>query len=432
MRIRFLLFFLLFPIIIAAQSTANFDTYANNLAGQGNWLAADGPTDAMRVYNPTGSSGSVYSNSTGNNCTYYSGTFANDQYAEATYTAETTGDKWVGVAVRINPASGGSYYGWVSDGTCSYFVEMNNGTPVPNQYPPYPISGTSWTVNDVVRLEVEGTTIRFYRNGSLDVSMDGDGILTDATLTSGNPGVAGYGTSTSTRLDDWSGAAIGCPSMTGGVIAADQSINSGDNVTAFTSTSSASGGTGTITYSWFRSTATSIPDTTTWTKITDSVRTALDYGTLTASTYFFRKATAATCGTAYSNVLTVTVTTESEGEEVSTLKTFPLNIIRGDQISHDQEYILDGSCANSDSIGRIYYNGTDSVFYSGTEDYQITITSGNTDGKFKMKGQTLAVNDYTKLSHSTLYSIKVDVADTAGEDRHDRARGLAEAAPNSF
>jgi hypothetical protein len=414
MRIRLLFLSLLISYILAAQSTDNFDSYADasNLDAAANWVSVVGETDGLKVYKPA-SDGEVYCTQAGPQICYYTGTFDTDHYSQITITASASG-KWLGVAVSIS-LDGDGYY-WVSDYDYSYYVEVNDGVEDWDTYE----QGVEWQIGHTYKLEREGNEIRFYDNGVLDASMFEDGSTTDATNTGGNPGVVGYGGSTyTTRLDDWVGGDLSCPSMTGGVIAADTLIYSGVDINAFRSTSSASGGTGAIAYSWFRSSSTSVPDTTTWTKIAGEVGTTLDYGTLTTTTYFFRKATALTCGNAYSNVLTVSVIVEGGGETVSLLKTFPLNIIRGDQISHDQEYILDGSSANNDSIGRIYYNCTDSVFYDGAEDYQITITSGNADGKFKMVGKTLAVADNTKLTESTLYSITVDVADTAGTDRHD-------------
>jgi hypothetical protein len=414
MRLKLSLLFVFLSYIVAAQSTDNFDSYANasDLSDAANWVEVIGPADSVgfKIYKPA-SDGELNCNQAGSMVDYYVGTFSADQYSQIVLTASIV-DKFLGVAVRITNT--GSTYCWLSDNSYSYFVEINNET---EDWANMEL-GAAWQVGHTYKLEAEGTTIRFYDNGVLDASMFGDGSTTDATIASGNPGVAGYGGSTSTRADDWQGGNIACPSMTGGVIAADQSISSGENVAAFTSTSSASGGTGTITYTWFRSTATSVPDTTTWTKIAGEVATTLDYGTLTATTYFFRKATAATCGTAYSNVLTVSVTTYGGGDAVSSLKVFPLNIIRGDQISHDQEYILDGACANNDSVGRIYYNCTDSVFYDGAEDYQMTILT-DASGGFKIVGQTLAVSDNTQLNESTLYSITVQVADTAGTNRYD-------------
>ena len=81
------------------------------------------------------------------------------------------------------------------------------------------------------------------------------------------------------------------PALNAGAIGTAQTICAGDAPATLTSTTAASGGTGTLTYQWQSST-----DNSTWTNISGA--TALTYTppTLTASTYYRRNATN-TCGT---------------------------------------------------------------------------------------------------------------------------------------
>jgi len=90
--------------------------------------------------------------------------------------------------------------------------------------------------------------------------------------------------------------------MNAGAIGSDQSITSGATPATLTSTTAASGGIGTITYNWQRST-----NGTTWTNATGT-RTNATYipPALTTTTYFRRQATN-TCGTVETSSVTITV-----------------------------------------------------------------------------------------------------------------------------
>jgi len=97
------------------------------------------------------------------------------------------------------------------------------------------------------------------------------------------------------------------PALAGGTIASSQTINSGADVAAFTSSAAASGGTPAYTYTWQYSTTSYTAGSGSWTNIGSSNSATYDYGTLTQTTYFVRKVMDALNEVAYSNVLTVTV-----------------------------------------------------------------------------------------------------------------------------
>jgi hypothetical protein len=97
-----------------------------------------------------------------------------------------------------------------------------------------------------------------------------------------------------------------------GVIAEDQSICEGDNVTALTSTSGASGD-GTITYQWQLSTA---GESEGFSDIEGATSAAFDPDVISADTWYRREATASLGGTEcteYSNVIKVTVVNFAPG-----------------------------------------------------------------------------------------------------------------------
>ncbi len=134
------------------------------------------------------------------NCTVYNAfTPADNQWAEVTIT-QTGNDAYVGPAVR---GSGTSWYVFYGDTGNRALYRIVSGTPTS-----LASSATGFAVNDVIRLEVEGTTLRAYVNGVLWTS------VTDSSLASGNTGMATWSTSTSGRVDNF----------TADNIAADQSV----------------------------------------------------------------------------------------------------------------------------------------------------------------------------------------------------------------
>ena len=93
------------------------------------------------------------------------------------------------------------------------------------------------------------------------------------------------------------------PALTAGSIAASQTVCAGTAPAPLTSTSAASGSTGTFAYQWESS-----ADNITWAAIGGA--TSADYapGPLAATTYFRRQVRSGACTTTPSNVLTITVT----------------------------------------------------------------------------------------------------------------------------
>jgi hypothetical protein len=87
-----------------------------------------------------------------------------------------------------------------------------------------------------------------------------------------------------------------------GSIAADQTICSGTTPAAFTSTTDASGGTGTISYQWQSGT-----DNTNFTDISGATLATYAPGTLTQSTYYRRKASTSIDGAISTASVKVTV-----------------------------------------------------------------------------------------------------------------------------
>lgn len=195
-------------------------------------------------------------------------TFAADHWSEATISGFASGTTYPGVAVRLD-ASGNGYYIAIDSGN-AYVQRLTGGVEFS-----IATRSTSWANGDVMRLEVVGTTLKVFKNGT-QVGTD----VTDATYSSGQPGLFCYGAAT---VDGWS-ADDGVP--VGPVITADptgQTANAGATA-AFTV--SATGGT--LTYQWQD----------------DSGGSFADIGGATSSTYTTPASTYAMQGRQYRCVVT--------------------------------------------------------------------------------------------------------------------------------
>ena len=92
------------------------------------------------------------------------------------------------------------------------------------------------------------------------------------------------------------------PLVVAGTVAADQTICAGATPAPLTSTTAASGGSGTYAYQWEAS-----PNNVTWTPIAGATGATYAPPALTATTYYRRTVAAGVCAPAISNVVTITV-----------------------------------------------------------------------------------------------------------------------------
>lgn len=123
-------------------------------------------------------------------------TFAADQRVDFTYTALSSFDM-AGPAVRCTVGTGGNAYFFRADGQAG---NNDNGLKklVNGVFTNLAVYTTAVAVNDVIRVEAIGTTIKVYRNGTEIIS------VTDTSLASGQPG--GYyffDNTNTTALDDF-------------------------------------------------------------------------------------------------------------------------------------------------------------------------------------------------------------------------------------
>ena len=80
---------------------------------------------------------------------------------------------------------------WGASTFTGYLLSLDNGTGVDAVVNNSGITiltglGTTWTAGDIARLEVEGTTIRVYKNGGQI------GSVSNGAIASGQPGFCGF------------------------------------------------------------------------------------------------------------------------------------------------------------------------------------------------------------------------------------------------
>ncbi len=116
------------------------------------------------------------------------GTFNDNQYAEITITASATG--YIGVGVRFQSGAH-TGYGVYCNATDIKIIEWAAGTPTTHY------TGSACIGSDVVRLEISGSTLTLKKNGSTVTT------VSDATLTTGRPGLVGNGNQSTTAGDNF-------------------------------------------------------------------------------------------------------------------------------------------------------------------------------------------------------------------------------------
>ena len=137
---------------------------------------------------------------------YTSETFDANQYAEATVKAITSG-VYIGVAVRCSGTdnagnlTGYLFYSDSADGC--YIDKIVSGSFVAS----IAGAGTAFAVNDVIRLEINGSALTAKVNGATRLT------ATDTAISSGRPGIAAYSTGAS-AIDDWTAGNVSSGSAT--------------------------------------------------------------------------------------------------------------------------------------------------------------------------------------------------------------------------
>ena len=180
---------------MALPATDNFNgttgdaltTYSSN------WTINDGGFDIQSSAVAPDAAG-------GDHCAHWNAdTFDDDQYSEITRVA--VGTTWFGVTVRASTSAADTFYIYRASSSAKELNRVLVGARIT-----LASDATGVSVNDVQRIEAEGTTITPMLNGSEDT---GVGAQTDSSISSGAAGIGGFGNSTTTRGDDWEGGDLG-------------------------------------------------------------------------------------------------------------------------------------------------------------------------------------------------------------------------------
>lgn len=118
--------------------------------------------------------------------------FDNDQYSQVVIKA-VSASELIGPGVRLAAPAVATYYGYYGGSVDSYLFKSVAGV-----WTQLGATGGPFAVNDVIRLEVEGTTLRPMKNGV--VSDIGEQV--DASIALGFGGLVGFGMFPTTRATD--------------------------------------------------------------------------------------------------------------------------------------------------------------------------------------------------------------------------------------
>lgn len=131
-------------------------------------------------------------------------TFGNDQYAQITIAAITTGT-YIGPAVRVATSNLTGYRCVAASN--EVLLQLENGGSETG------LGTYTATINvgDVIRLEISGTSLVCKVNGVSRIT------ATNATLTSGRGGVSGYNNAVGVRADDWEASDLSAATGQGSV-----------------------------------------------------------------------------------------------------------------------------------------------------------------------------------------------------------------------
>lgn len=187
---------------VAAESatyTDNFNRTSENPLANGTWTTVTGLAGMRTVSNTIAASSTDDSNY---NASYWSAnSFTDDQFAEATI---KSANRYAGVAVRVSSSANTYYYlrHVATTEVCQLF-KIVSGTPTQlgSDYGTC-VNGT------VIRLEVAGTTLTPYFNGTPQATR------TDSAISSGSAGIWALNSGGNGVIDDWSGGDLAAPVAT--------------------------------------------------------------------------------------------------------------------------------------------------------------------------------------------------------------------------
>jgi hypothetical protein len=180
------------PLITATTQT--LVSYSPNWAF-GYWDAATGSVGDTSVV-VVGPNGCAAARSDGPRVMVYykTGSFPNNQWAQAEVGAGNPASVYLGPALRVSPANGGSGFWAVitPKGSWSVLYALNGSTEKMLLYDSYaPPGSITVTPGDVIKLSITGNVITLQQNGKTLYSRTVPAAA--QVITSGNPGIYVHG-----------------------------------------------------------------------------------------------------------------------------------------------------------------------------------------------------------------------------------------------
>jgi hypothetical protein len=213
---------------VATDNFNRADGYGLGANWTGRNVSASG-TLSIASNKANGSAARTYDNTSADSWSG-AGSFTDDQYASVVISglAVQTTSYGIGVIARASGTDGSrSFYGaYVASDAASggnqttYLFKIVSGTATSLYSTTH-----SWSNGDRVEIECEGTTIRLCKNGT---PLGGSWTVTDSSITTGAPGIAGGGSAVA-QGDDWEGGNIGAGggSSNGSSFGAGRALNGG-------------------------------------------------------------------------------------------------------------------------------------------------------------------------------------------------------------
>jgi hypothetical protein len=181
------------PAAPAASYSDDFNDYSAgaDLDGQGSWVQEYGSITEYsdRAKGNNDGSYSIY---------YYNDDVTDNQWAQVD-TVICNSPYRIGAAVRVSTDGSSDCYFYAATGDARFVGKRVNGTETILGN-----TGSTGANQSTMRIEVDGTTITCYYNGSVDTALSGSGVYTDTDISSGKVGLYMIDNSY-TYVDDWSG-----------------------------------------------------------------------------------------------------------------------------------------------------------------------------------------------------------------------------------
>lgn len=137
------------------------------------------------------------------------GSFTADQYAVLKIARIDTTTDWIGVSLRVTPASNSGYWAMVGNNGDLRVGATTDSSTRGEFADAWPVTGVTFSTNDLIRFSIVGTSLKVERSTDGGGSYNSVYTHTDSSLSTGQPGLAGYGSpSVSSAGQNWVGGNV--------------------------------------------------------------------------------------------------------------------------------------------------------------------------------------------------------------------------------